>query len=331
MRTFVMLMMILMLIGAAGCGKKEEATDQTAAADQPPTLEQTKVKVPPPAADKPADPFLTKLKNATYTGVQEQDPVTLTDGLWEGEPSAEGGASRPRVQFVRDYHLVGDLDGDGQDEAAVVLTAGSGGTVENSYLAVLGLREGELRNLDTVLLGDRVQIRKSGILEGRIFMDILRAGPEDALSNPGNLEGAAWRLENDKLVAMEAASAPLRLSLDSVAGPEWVLRWWTLDEEAPAEPEVTLSFLDGRLGGSSGCNTYSAAANTGEQPGDLQMGPAAGTRKMCPEEIMAVEQRYLAQMAGVKKFGYVAGMLALSFEHENGGGVMLFEGRKPAQ
>lgn len=114
--------------------------------------------------------------------------------------------------------------------------------------------------------------------------------------------------------------------METIAETKWVLRWWSLAEPAPAEPEVTLFFKDGRLGGNSGCNTYFAAANTGDQPGDISMGPVGGTMMMCPEEVMAVEQRYLTQMAGVKKFGFMTGMLALTYEFDDIRGVMLFEG-----
>ena len=286
------------LVCVTGCGKKEHA-----------------------------ELTLDGLKNATYTGLEEQDPVTLQDGVWKGEPFAEGGASRPSVHFVRDFHLVGDLDGDGADEAAVLLGANSGGTGENIYLAVVGLREARLKNLGTVLVGDRVQIRKAGILDGHVFLDLVRAGPEDAMCCPGELVMVGWDLKDGGLTPLAATSETSRLSLENIAETEWVLRWWSQDEPAPAEQEVTLFFKDGRLGGNSGCNTYFAAANSGDQPGDISMGPAGGTMMMCPEEVMAVEQRYLAQMSGVKKFGFLAGMLALTYEIDGAHGVMLFEGR----
>jgi hypothetical protein len=50
-----------------------------------------------------------------------------------------------------------------------------------------------------------------------------------------------------------------RLSLDTLAATEWVLRAWDFDEAAPDEPEVTLNYKDGRFAGSSGCNRYSGS------------------------------------------------------------------------
>ena len=324
MKTIMMLLTIGLLVCAAGCGQKEEAAEQQAAPEPTVTVEHA----PEPAVqDEETSPVLTELKNATYFGIKEQDPVTLKDGAWEGTPATEGGASRPMVHFLWDFHRLGDLNHDGQEEAAVLLAAGSGGSGQNIYLAVLGIVEGQLKNLDTVLIGDRVQVRKAGILENRLFMDIVRPGPNDAMSNPGELAVMAWTLQNDKLVAMDATSDPLRLSLDMIAGDEWVLAWWGLGEEAPAEPEVTLVYEEGRLAGTSGCNNWFTEPKAGEAPGQITVGPTGGTMKMCPEEVMAVERRFLGNLEGVNRFGYMAAMLALTYEVDGEHGVMLFERR----
>lgn len=280
-----------------------------------------------PVKDAPVNPGLNlaSLKNATYFGVEEQNPVTLTNGSWEGEPYEEGGASRPRVNFMRDFFLTGDIDGDGTTEAAVLLAGRGGGSGENIYFAVVRLEDGKLKNLDTVLIGDRVQIRKAGFGKEHIFFELVRAGPDDAMCCPGELDMVGWLLKNDALTPLEVGTVPRRLSLEIIAETEWVLTWWDLDEPAPTDPEITLSFLDGRMGGKSGCNTYFAAANTGPQPGDVSMGQAGGTMMACPDDVLAIEQRYLSQMGTVKKYGFLAGMLALTYEFDGDVGVMLFE------
>ena len=126
---------------------------------------------------------------------------------------------------------------------------------------------------------------------------------------------------------MEATGAPVRLSLEAIAGPEWVLRWWDREEKVAAEPPVTLSYSEGRLAGQSGCNNWFTAPIIGEQPGDLAIGPVGSTKKMCPDDVMDIEWKFLGQLEGVKKFGFMAGMLALSYEMDGKHGVMLFEER----
>ncbi|MCK9996102.1 MAG: META domain-containing protein [Candidatus Krumholzibacteria bacterium] len=331
-RPLVIILVVLLLalgIWVTKPGQKEPAVQEPVEQVETEQVQAEPVKdQPAQAAPVKAGLNLAALKNATYFGIEVQDPVTLTDGVWEGEPYEEGGSSRPSVHFMRDFLLVGDIDGDGTTEAAVLLAARGGGSGENIYLAAVRLEDGELKNLDTVLMGDRVQVRKAGFGKEHIFFEVVRAGPDDAMCCPGELDMVAWLLKNDVLTPMEVTTVPRRLSLDIIAETEWVLTWWDLEEAAPAEPEVTLSFLDGRLGGKSGCNTYFAAANTGDQPGDVSMGPAGGTMMACPEEIMAVEQRYLAQMGSVKRYGFLAGMLALTYDFDGSLGVMLFERKK---
>jgi heat shock protein HslJ len=274
---------------------------------------------------------IQELKNATYRGVEEAGHAfTLTNGRWEGKPYAPGGASAPSVTFLRDFRLAGDLDGDGADEAIVLLAAATGGTGEMTYLAVLGRPGGTLTNIATAAVGDRVQVRDARIDGGRIVLAIVQAGENDPACCPGDLVTRTWELSGSSL--KEAAPVGTgRLSLDTLGGTEWVLKGWAWDEPAPAAPEVTLKLDGARLAGSAGCNNYFAPVKAGGTPGDIQVGPAGSTRMMCPDAEMAVEQRFFAQLAGVSQMRFLAGQLALSYvKPDKALGVMLFE-RRAAQ
>ena len=74
--------------------------------------------------------------NATFVGVTEA-PVTLVDGRWEGEPFEPGDASRPWVELASGLAAMSDLDGDGREETAVVLSTGAGGSGLFSYVPVI--------------------------------------------------------------------------------------------------------------------------------------------------------------------------------------------------
>lgn len=282
------------------------------------------------AADKSAGtgaPALSELENLIYRGLAlAPGPVPLVDGEWEGEPLSPGGASRPRVHFVRDFHLLGDVDGDGEHEAVVLLSASGGGTGEDIHLAVVARRDGRLQNTATALVGDRVQLRSGCIEAGRIVLDVVQAGANDAMCCPGDMVRRAWKVTPSGL----EESAPVstgRLSLAALTGTDWVLRSWAWNEAAAAEPEVTLVVEGDRFTGVSGCNRYFAQVVSGSMPGDVSVGPAAGTRMACPEPAAGVESRFLAQLAGVKKFGFMAGQLALSYEKDGVFDTMLFAGR----
>ena len=128
-----------------------------------------------------------------------------------------------------------------------------------------------------------------------------------------------------------AASHDL-VSLDTLAGTTWVLRAWNLNEPAPAQPVVTLSYAAGRFSGNSGCNRYTTTVTPGNTPGELQVGLVAGTRMACPDPQSAVETRFLQQLQAAQRFGIKSGQLAISAPGAGGPGTtMLFEASAPVK
>ena len=282
------------------------------------------------AGGQRALPTLQELENSTYRGlVGIATPVTLDNGRWEGGQA--GGASRPSVQFVRDFHLVGDLDGDAVPESVVLLGESSGGTGEWIHLAVVARRSIELVNVATIRVGDRIQVRAARVEAGQIVLDILQAGPNDAMCCPGELATRAWELHGTTLRELPAATPPRRLGLETLLDTEWVLSWWSWTESAPQAPEVTLRFADRQFAGASGCNRYFAAASAGPMIGDVEVGNPSATMMACAEPAASVETRFLRQLQGVKKFGFVATQLALTYEKDGRLETMLFSGRAPSE
>jgi heat shock protein HslJ len=275
-------------------------------------------------------PTLQELKNTTYTGLEtDTGPVTLKDGRWEGKPFVEGGASRPTVTLMRDFRLTGDLDGDGSDEAAVLLAEDSGGSGTFYYLAVVARRNGKLHNVATQGIGDRLQLRDAEIEGKRIVLELVQAGPRDAACCPGDLVRRAWTLSPAGLKEQPVCGKVQRLTLDTVGGVTWVLRAWNINQPAPPEPAITLIYKDGRFTGFSGCNQYFAEARAGDMPGDVKVGPVGATRRACPESQTVAETRFQQQLAGVKRYGFMVLQLALTYEKDGTWGVMLFDRKTP--
>ena len=273
-------------------------------------------------------PSLEELRNMRYD-LGDLGVVTLAGGAWEGEAAVEGGASRERVTFVRDFRIVGDVDGDGVPEAFVLLAWSGGGSGTYERLAAVARRGGTWRNVAVAELGDRVQVRDARIEGGRIVLDVLRAGEEDAMCCPGELATRSWTLAGDTLAEQPAAEPTGRLTLAVLAGVEWRLRYWTWDEPAPDDSGVTVRLEEDRFVGNGGCNRYATSVQEGSSPGDLTVGPVAGTRMACPDPAMAIEDRFLDRLGHVRKYGFLAGQLMLSWEKDGDGGVMLFD-RAPA-
>ncbi len=269
---------------------------------------------------------LAALKNATYSGLKAfPEPVTLVDGRWEGPPYVEGGASRPSVHFTSDLYRIGKVADNAADAAVLFLSESSGGSGTFLYLAVVEIRNGVLINTATAALGDRVQVRDVRIENGTIAVDVLQAGSQDAACCPGELATRHWRLQATQLVEAATSHRTGRLSLDVIAGATWQLHAWDVDEPAPAEPAITLIYDNGRLAGSAGCNRYFASVDAGDKPGDLRVGPSGSTRMICPEDIMAIEQRFLQQLNGARTFAFMAGQLTFSFAMDGKRGTMHFD------
>jgi heat shock protein HslJ len=290
----------------------------------------------PPAAKTEAPsigveaPTIEELKNTTYAGLDKRlGAVTLANGRWTGPPTAPGAASRPIVELADGFRVVGDLDGDRQDEAAVVLTYRSGGTAAFSFLAVVTRKDGTLKNVATTALGDRVQVRTARIDGARLLVSVVRAGANDAACCPGELVDWQWSLGDGRLNALGTVRTG-RLSVATLAGTVWELRAWDITEPAGPEPVVTLTYDAGRFSGSSGCNRYFAGVEGGAMPGEVTVGPLAGTRMACPEPQSSVEARFLEQLGSARTFGFMVGRLAIAYIRGDGSlGTMLFDASPP--
>jgi len=323
--------MILTLVGKTGLGLGLAALALTACGDgnDESTVQRTEAPQATAVGAPTAHPSLDELANALFPGI-ETEPVPLSDGLWQGAPFVEGGASRPSVGLVRYFLLVGDVTGDGSEESVVLLWAGAGGSGVFNYLAVAGRADEEITILGTAELGDRVQVREGRVADGIIELDVVQAGPEDAACCPTQMATRVWRMGPDGLI-----EGPSRITgamtLDELRGPEWVLTELAWEESAPGEPEVTLLFEEERISGNAGCNGFTGGIEeSGDTPGMISIGPVGATRMMCPEEIMSVEDRFLGQLGAVSRYSFLAGKLVLSWQDGDSGGVMLFTPREPS-
>jgi hypothetical protein len=93
------------------------------------------------------------IKNATYPSEWEEGgEITLIDGRLEGEPFVEGGATRLIVTLIEPVAF-DDLDGDGVDEAVVILATNPGGTGTFISLEALGNDNGTPAHLASHQLG----------------------------------------------------------------------------------------------------------------------------------------------------------------------------------
>jgi heat shock protein HslJ len=278
-----------------------------------------------PAAAAPIVPTADQAAAATYKGLDVAPEITLANGRWQGPPFAPGGSSAPTATLVRDFLLTGDLDGAGADEAAVLIATSSGGSGTMNYLAVLSGGSGQVVNVGTALLGDRVAVMRARLAGRKIELDVVQAGPGDAMCCPSEKATRVFALAGGSLAEV-STTVTGTLSLADLGGVEWVLRGFDQDDPVPAEPRVTLAFDQGKIAGSAGCNRYGGRVTAGGSPGDIEVdGRLAVTEKECPPEVMKIEDRYLAALGAVERYQFLAARLALLYNERGTYRVLLFE------
>lgn len=202
------------------------------------------------------------LQNAEYPSQWATGGAAiLTEGAFSEAPAGSAD-SELVITLVDDLVVYGDLDGDGVEDAVVVLAANAGGTgIFYDLVAVLNA-DGQPNPVASVFLGDRVDINQIAIDRGEITVDLLTQGPRDGMCCPtlpltlnyilqdGDLVSStsAWLLELADGTACEFATGATGLvenkrinffcSDDSVligglqVGPVWHAEKIVLDEEA---------------------------------------------------------------------------------------------------
>jgi heat shock protein HslJ len=217
----------------------------------------------------------------------------------------------------------GDLTGDGIEEAAVLLASNFGGSGAFLHVAVVGQQASGLRNLDTRFVGDRMQVRDLRIEAGQIMLDVVRAGPNDPSCCPTEVVTLRMRMTGGRLGEAKPVGPATRLSLETLSGSTWRLASWKDSQLAP--DGLTLSYAGGQFQGTAACNGYSASVRAPNADRTLKVDPPRSTRKMCEQEKMVTEQRFLDLLAKVNGFWFDAGRLALPYGQGSDSGVMLFE------
>ena len=147
-----------------------------------------------------AETFLEDLMNAEYPiDLFPAGSVKLEDGHFS-EPAAPGSASMNRV-FMDDTIVIGDLNGDGQEDAVSILIGSTGGTGSFYYLAASLNQDGHVIPVATTFLGDRIIIDTILIENGNIHITYFIHAPDQPMAEePTQKVEKIYKLEDEKLV-----------------------------------------------------------------------------------------------------------------------------------
>ena len=136
------------------------------------------------------------VKNGSY--LIDGQEVALKDGSAES-PAAPNSAEKISTRYFGD-EAHGDLNGDGQEDSAFILTQETGGTGTFYYLAVSFVVGDIYSGLNTVLLGDRIAPQSVLINKGEITVSYADRKPDEPMSaKPSVMISRNFQVLNGKL------------------------------------------------------------------------------------------------------------------------------------
>lgn len=147
---------------------------------------------------------LKALKNAEYKYQDAASGVAkLTDGVYKERFTEEQGSEREMViELIPESTAFGDLDGDGVEDAAVLLMEYGGGSGIFISLAAVINDKGTPKHVATVSLGDRTNVKSVVIKSSKIIVNMVTHGPDDAMCCPTLKVTQKYKLQGDKLVKL---------------------------------------------------------------------------------------------------------------------------------
>ncbi len=138
------------------------------------------------------------LENAEYrTEFSPGGRVRLVDGVHREEIVA-GAAAELIVSLGK--AAIGDLDGDGFEDAAVILVTHAGGSGTFRHLAAVLNRNGTPEHVAALFLGDRIKVNSLFIRSGKIEAEMLIHDSDDPMPQPTLKMVQKYELRNDTLV-----------------------------------------------------------------------------------------------------------------------------------
>ena len=168
-----------------------------------PTLTNPAVTTDTSVAPTPISGGLTldMLRNGTYHTPVYDRTVSLVNGSY----SDVSGSGTFSVQMLNVY-AIGDLNGDGKNDAAVILAENDGGSGVFESVVALVDQAGAPHQVSQAQLGDRVLVNSVDISSGVIHLDLVVQGPSDPLCCPSLPQKQNFWLIGEKLWLMHLDS-----------------------------------------------------------------------------------------------------------------------------
>jgi heat shock protein HslJ len=242
----------------------------------------------------------------------------LTDGEYR-KPIVEGSATELVIRLVN--VAFGDLDGDGVEDAAVILVADPGGSGTFYDLAAVINRDGNPEHVATAFLGDRADIQALSIESGQVVVDMITHGPDDPMCCPTQRMEQTYELQGDELVQTSSqVISSGETDGSDIVGTVW--KWERFDDTADQNniivdnpDKYTLELRpDGTYQVKADCNLSGGGYILEGNSLTLQPGPT--TLAEC--EPGSLYDEYLARLGEVVTFALDEDKLVLNLKADAG-------------
>jgi Immunoglobulin-like domain of bacterial spore germination len=146
---------------------------------------------------------LESIKNAAILAPELQKNVQLIDGKYEG-----GSGLDYSLVEILPQSTVGDVNGDGQQDAVVVLAENGGGSGVFVSLVVFLSHDNGFSQSQAALIDDRAQVNSVTVSDGKISVDALIHGANDAMASPSLHVLEIYQLYGNALTLVGLDSTP---------------------------------------------------------------------------------------------------------------------------
>jgi hypothetical protein len=153
------------------------------------------------AACQTANQELTidELKRGEYRSEwSAKGKIKLSDGIYK-EKIAPDSATELVVRLT-DKMAFGDLNGDGAEDAAVILVSDPGGSGTFYELAAAINSNGKIKHSASIFLGDRVKVEKVDLSSGKILVKMVIHKRTDPMCCPSLKVEQEYALRGEELV-----------------------------------------------------------------------------------------------------------------------------------
>ena len=252
-------------------------------------------------------------KDATY--LIDGESVTLKGGSAESE-IVPGSASKKITRYFGN-DAVGDLNGDGRDDVAFLLTQTSGGSGTFYYLTAALATEKGYEGLNAVLLGDRIAPQTTEIADGKITVNYAdRKTDEPMTASPSLGVSRFFKVNNGSLAELK--------NLSSLTDRDWKWVRTEMNNDEIITPKKADAFSiafksDGSVSGRTDCNSFFGQYEIAE--GKLSFGAMGSTKMFCEG---SQEDVFMKSLGEVESY-FINKDNKLILQIKLDSGIMMFE------